>query len=118
MLLVSAALLSGAVLTHVHGSSAVGLYDAECPSYELARQTSGVPLSSPDVASLVPPAAPLASRPPVPACAPRPAPRCSRPPPPCAPRLLLVFPPFVSSCLGFVVLLSSVWLSVVPVSFF
>lgn len=52
MLLVSAALLSGTVLAHVHDSSAVGLYDAECPSYELARQTSGLPLSSPDVASL------------------------------------------------------------------
>jgi hypothetical protein len=52
MLLVSAALLSGTVLAHVHDSSAVGLHDAECPSYELARQTSGVPLSSPDVASL------------------------------------------------------------------
>jgi len=31
MLLVSAALLSGTVLAHVHDSSAVGLYDAECP---------------------------------------------------------------------------------------
>ena len=52
MLLVGAVLLSGTVLAHVHDSSAVGLYDAECPSYELARQTSGLPLSPPEVAVL------------------------------------------------------------------
>jgi hypothetical protein len=51
-LLVSAVLLGGTVLAHVHDSSGVGLYDAQCPSYELARQTSGLPLSSPEVASL------------------------------------------------------------------
>ena len=54
MLVVSAALLSGASLAHFHDSSAVGLYDAGCPSLELARHTSGVPLASPDVASLEP----------------------------------------------------------------
>jgi hypothetical protein len=52
MLLVSAVLLSGTALAHVHDGSVIGLYDAECPAYELARQTSGPPLSSPDVAAL------------------------------------------------------------------
>ena len=62
MLVVSAALLGGIVLSHIHDSSAAGLYDAQCPFSEFARHTSGLSLLSPDVASLerAPVAAPVA----------------------------------------------------------
>lgn len=52
VLLVSAALLSGTALAHVHNSGTPGLYNAQCPSYELARHTVSLPLSSGDAAPL------------------------------------------------------------------
>ncbi len=63
VLLVSAALLSGTALAHIHNSGTPGLYNAQCPSYELARQTVSLPLSSGDAAplDLAPVAPPVAS---------------------------------------------------------
>ena len=52
VLLVGAALLGGAALAHVHNGGTPGLYNAQCPSCELARHTVSLPLSSGDAAPL------------------------------------------------------------------
>jgi hypothetical protein len=53
-LLVCVALVSGVTWTHVHPIGPPGLYDARCPSCELAHHTAGPPLSSPETALLDP----------------------------------------------------------------
>ena len=51
-LLVGAALSLPLALAHAHDGGTGGFYNAQCPACELARQSTGVALSSPDSPSL------------------------------------------------------------------